>query len=213
MPEIMQIKMLKNGKSYGKQLLAFLEQLQLEKTLGFLYQQGKLELKGMGLVLQNKRLLIQTIQQLMEDYASCGMDAKPLTLLEWQQLVVEAAQEANLVIQRGRSDGVLLTEVTNVQGLDYDYVFVLGLREGVFPKVNNENWIYNDKERKELQGAGLELPNTSLAYAEDAGFFGATIGCARKQLVLSYYQDDQAGASSYVGSVRSEEHTSELQSR
>ena len=188
--------------SYGKQLLAFLEQLQLEKTLGFLYQQGKLELKGMGLVLQNKRLLIQTIQQLMEDYASCGMDAKPLTLLEWQQLVVEAAQEANLVIQRGRSDGVLLTEVTNVQGLDYDYVFVLGLREGVFPKVNNENWIYNDKERKELQGAGLELPNTSLAYAEDAGFFGATIGCARKQLVLSYYQDDQAGASSYVGSVQ-----------
>ena len=60
----------------------------------------------------------------------------------------------------------------------------------VFPRVNKENWIYNDKERKELKEAGLELPNTSLAYSEDAGFFGAAIGCAHKQLVLSYFQDN-----------------------
>lgn len=188
--------------TYAKQMLELVSQLQLERTMGLLYKEGKIELAGMRLVLQSKGLLVQAIQQLMDDYVSCGQAEKPLTLTEWQQILADAVQEANIVIQQGRPDGVLLTEVTNVQGLAFDYVFVLGLREGVFPKVNNENWIYNDKERKELKGAGLELPNTSLAYAEDAGFFGATLGCACKKLVLSYFQDDQAGASAYIGSVQ-----------
>ena len=188
--------------TYGKQMLEFVEQLKLEKNLGSMYQAEKMELAGLSLVLQSKSLFIRTVQQLMDDYINCGQAEKQLSLSEWQQILVETVQEPSLVIQNGRPDGVLITEVTNVQGMAFDYVFVLGLREGVFPKVNNENWIYNDKERKELAGAGLELPNTSLAYAEDAGFFGAAIGCARKQLVLSYFQDDQAGASPYIGSVQ-----------
>lgn len=188
--------------TYGKQFLELVEQLQLEKTLGSLYQAGKLELVGLRLVLQSKSLFVNTVQQLMDDYENCGQAEKALSLNEWQQILADAVQEQSIVIQSGRPDGILITEVTNVQGLAFDYVFVLGLREGVFPKVNNENWIYNDKERKELAGAGLELPNTSLAYAEDASFFGAAIGCARKQVVLSYFQDDQAGASSYIGAVQ-----------
>ncbi|MGM9568715.1 MAG: PD-(D/E)XK nuclease family protein [Phascolarctobacterium sp.] len=188
--------------TYGKQMLELVEQLQLEKTLGSLYQAGKLELAGLRLVLQSKSLFMRAVQQLMEDYVNCGQGEKALALNEWQQILADAVQEPSLVLQSGRPDGILITEVTNVQGLEFDYVFVLGLREGVFPKVNNENWIYNDKERKELAEAGLELPNTSLAHAEDAGFFGAAIGCARKQLVLSYFQDNQAGASAYMGSVQ-----------
>ena len=48
----------------------------------------------------------------------------------------------------------------------------------------------------------MELPNTSLAYAEDASFFGAAIASAHKQLVLSFFKDDQAGASAYIGAVQ-----------
>ena len=188
--------------TFGQQMLQLLEQLQLAKTLGSMYQEGRIELDAMSIVLQSCRLLEQVIQQLLEDYKNCGQAEAAISLSKWQQVLTDALQGVNVILKQGRQDGVLIEEVTNLQGLAFDYVFVLGLREGVFPRVNNENWIYNDKERKELKGAGLELPNTSLAYAEDAGFFAAAIGCARKQLVLSYFKDDQAGASAYVGTVQ-----------
>ena len=188
--------------TFGQQMLQLLEQLQLAKALGSMYQEGRIELDAMSIVLQSCRLLEQVIQQLLEDYKNCGQAEAAISLSKWQQVLTDAMQGVNVVLKQGRQDGVLIAEVTNLQGLAFDYVFVLGLREGVFPRVNNENWIYNDKERKELKGAGLELPNTSLAYAEDAGFFAAAVSCARKELVLSYFQDDQAGASSYIGSVQ-----------
>ena len=47
----------------------------------------------------------------------------------------------------------------------------MGLREGEFPRSKNENWIYNDRERAELSGVGVELDNTACAYAEDKFFF------------------------------------------
>ena len=188
--------------TYGEQMLRLLEQLQLAKTLGSMYQAGRIELSAMSIVLQSYRLLKQVIQQLLDDYKNCGQAEAFVFLSKWQRVLSDALQGVQVVLKPGRQDGVLITEVMNIQGLAFDYVFVLGLREGVFPRVNNENWIYNDKERKELKEAGLELPNTSLAYSEDAGFFGAAIGCARKQLVLSYFQDNKAGASSYIGSVQ-----------
>ena len=188
--------------TYGQQMLQLLEELQLAKNLGSLYQEGRLELAAMSIVLQSCRLLKQVIQQLIDDYRNCGQSELLVSLGKWQQILTDAMQGVNVILKPGRQDGVLITEVMNIQGLTFDYVFVLGLREGVFPKVNNENWIYNDKERKELQGVGLELPNTSLAYAEDAGFFAAALGCARKQLVLSYFKDNQAGASAYISAVQ-----------
>ena len=120
----------------------------------------------------------------MEDYASCGQAEMPITLGEWLQIFKEAVEGENVVLQCGQQNGVLITEVINAQGLHFDYVFLLGLREGEFPKIKNESWIYDDKERKKLKEAGLELPNTSLAYAEDASFFGAAIASAHKQVPI-----------------------------
>ena len=187
---------------YGKLMQNFLQQLQLERRLGTLYKVEKLGLSGMSIILQSCRQLLNVVEQLMEDYASCGQAEMPITLGEWQQIFKEAVEGENVVLQCGKQNGVLITKVINAQGLHFDYVFLLGLREGEFPKIKNENWIYDDKERKKLKEAGLELPNTSLAYAEDASFFGAAIASAHKQLVLSFFKDDQAGASAYIGAVQ-----------
>ncbi len=72
----------------------------------------------------------------------------------------------------------------------------MGLREGEFPRSKNENWIYNDRERAELSGVGVELDNTACAYAEDKFFFAAWWQQWQQEtLTLSWYSDDTAGAS------------------
>lgn len=187
---------------YGTLLLEFLQNLQLKQRLGSLYKEGKVELNTLTATLQAQESLRLVVQQLVEDYASCGMDKAKISLFQWQELVRNAAAETEIVLRAGRRDGVLVTEAGNAQGMAFDYVFVLGLREGEFPRANNENWIYNDRERKDLQALGLNLPNTSLTYAEDAYFFASVAAAARKRLVLSYFEDEQAGASAYINAVQ-----------
>ena len=190
---------------YGQQLQDFVEQLQLEKHLGALYKEGRLPLPAVAGAIKAKQSLLDCIKALVEDYRRCGKEDLSVTLSQWQELLRDAVAQAELTLQHGRQDGVTVAEVTSVAGLQFAYVFLLGVREGEFPKANNENWIYSDRERKELKEQGplmLALPSTAQSYAEDAYFFGATVAAARKQLVLTFFKDDEAGASPYIALVQ-----------
>lgn len=191
-----------NVTEYGALLLEFLSSLKLAQRLGSLYQQNKVQLTAVSAALQAQKSLTEVVQQLVDDYVSCGMGDLKISLAQWQELLRNAAAEVEIMLCPGRRDGVLVTDAGNAQGLAFDYVFLLGLREGEFPRANNENWIYNDRERKELKALGLDLPNTSLAYAEDAYFFASVAAAARKQLVLSYFKDGEARASNYINLVQ-----------
>ena len=73
--------------TYGEQMLQLLEQLQLAKTLGSMYQAGRIELSAMGIVLQSCRLLKQVIQQLLDDYKNCGQGETFISLSKWQRIL------------------------------------------------------------------------------------------------------------------------------
>ena len=48
---------------------------------------------------------------------------------------------------------------------------MLGVREGEFPSVKTENWIYNDYERAAMEALGIDLPGTIAGLNEDKYFF------------------------------------------
>lgn len=187
---------------YCEQLAELLHQLPLEQHLGSLYKQGRLELKALVACLKARDAYLKLLEQLKEDYVRCARADEPISLSEWQDLLAEAAKAVQLVLEPGRADGVLITSVVNVQGLSFHYVYLLGVREGEFPKVDNENWIYNDKEREELAAMGVELPRTVQAYAEDAWFFAVTLTAAQKELYLTWFEEENVGASAYIDAVQ-----------
>ena len=190
-------------EEYIESMSGLLDNLQLEQRLGAMYKAGRLQLAEVTACLRTRDTLKQLLLQLLKDYQSCGCAKEKLQLTEWRSLLNEAVAAEQLVLQHGRQDGVLVTSVVNVQGLSFDYVYIMGLCEGEFPKIGNENWIYNDKERGELQSLGLDLPNTALDYAEDAFFFATTVAAARKELCLTWWneeKDDQASA--YIDAVQ-----------
>ena len=120
---------------------------------------------------------------------------------EYSQLLISACSERQIVLTAADSEGILFGEAANLQGLLFKHVYIMGLREGEFPRSKNENWIYNDRERAELSGVGVELDNTACAYAEDKFFFAAVAAMATETLTLSWYSDDTAGASAYIEDV------------
>ena len=102
--------------------------------------------------------MLKAVQQLVRDYEVAKNSDCKLTLSQWNSLLQEALGQVQLTLRFGRRDGVLFTEVGNVQGLSFDSVYIMGLREGEFPQAKNENWIYNDTERKQLADAAMICP-------------------------------------------------------
>lgn len=187
---------------YCEQLTELLRQLPLEQQLGRLYKQGRLELKALAACLKARDVYLKLLEQLKDDYMRCARADEVISLSELQALLADAAKSVQLVLEPGRADGVLITSVVNVQGLSFAYVYLLGVREGEFPKVDNENWIYNDKEREALEALGVELPRTVQAYAEDAWFFAVTLTAAQKELYLTWFEEENIGASAYIDAVQ-----------
>ena len=78
----------------------------------------------------------------------------------------------------------------------------MGLREGEFPQAKNENWIYNDTERKQLADAGYDLPTVGSSFDEDAYFFAQAVCAAQKELILTWHEDvGESLASSYLEEI------------
>lgn len=190
------------GKATLSEYIALLKKLlgvlQLESVAGKLYKEGKMDLLSLKSCLLAQQELGSCLDSLLHDYQECKMHENPLALTELLEILQESFSETEIMLAQERNGGVLVTEVVNVQGQLFDYIFVMGLREGEFPSVNSENWIYNDKERAELSALGIEMPNTAQAYAEDIYFFAVVSAQCCRRLYFSWFKDDSAGASSYV---------------
>ncbi len=187
---------------FAEVLNAWLESLALERTLGELYKQGEIVYDALKFLLQSKQAIVKCLQNLVDDYQNCKLEQEKFALADFKDIFVETMQDYQLTLAPGRNDGVLITDVLQAQGLQYKYIYLMGLREGEFPSGRSENWIYNDAERGELSALGIDMPNTALAYAEEAYFFAAVIAQAQERLVLTWHKDDEAGVSAYVEEVQ-----------
>lgn len=187
---------------YTEALEGFINSLELAKRLGILYKAEQISLQGLQTMLAVEKKLKQVFKQLREDYEDCDLAKHQYSLNEFRKLWQERLKEASVMQGRARKDGLLITDVVQLQGASFAYVYILGLREGEFPAGNRENWLYNDKERGELLALGIDLPNTFAAYCEDNCLFAGAMAAATEKLVLTYYKDEEAEESPYVDDVQ-----------
>lgn len=187
--------------AYGETFKTILEALELPVKAGENYKNGRADLLEVKNIVETVRQLSEVLDTLSEDYQNGGLESVPLKAEEYSQLLISACSERQIILTAADSEGILFGEAANLQGLLFKHVYIMGLREGEFPRSKNENWIYNDRERAELSGVGVELDNTACAYAEDKFFFAAVAAMATETLTLSWYSDDTAGASAYIEDV------------
>ena len=81
-------------------------------------------------------------------------------------------------VDRSRSNGVKI-------------VYILGLNDGVFPSVNNNEGFLNDKDRENLKKQNIELAKTTLEalYNDNFNIYKA-FTTSEEKLYLSYISAD-----------------------
>jgi ATP-dependent helicase/nuclease subunit B len=94
--------------------------------------------------------------------------------------------------RRGR--GVLVTDATAARGTQFRVLFVLGLNDGVFPRVVREDAFLRDHDRRVIETTlGHKIPEKFGGYDEERQLFAALVQAGRERLVLLNQRADDAG--------------------
>jgi len=185
-------------KEWQAGLQQLLEDWQLPKAWGERYRAGQSDLLQGKVLGQTVDFVVKTLQELVKSLEQCGEADQPFSPKEFQTFWQESLQGKTLPLSQGDPRGVRVLEAGSVEGVDFPYVYILGLREGLFPQVKRESWLYSDKERAMLNVLGVELSLTARALETDRYFFGSAVALATKELYLSWYRDEEGGPSSYI---------------
>ncbi|WP_297862936.1 PD-(D/E)XK nuclease family protein [uncultured Acidaminococcus sp.] len=182
--------------------LDHLAQWKLPQAWGKLHQEGKVDLDQVKLLTQTEQFVRETLEDLVRTWELWGQKEAVLSLKEVRTFWKDSLDRGPLTLTPGDSQGIPVREAGEIQGVSFPYVYLLGVREGMFPAVKRESWLYNDQERAELNSLGLELNLTARALDTDRYFFGSAAALATQDLYLSWYSDEEGGASAYITDLR-----------
>ena len=191
-------------QEYKEEILAALQNWNLLKLWGDSFSKDELTLSELKVMAASSKAVEDLLQAFLLSFEQSGQSETKITLGDFLDFWQEQSKEILLPVTEEKTKGVLVAEIANMQGVTFPYVFILGMREGVFPSVKQENWIYNDVEREELfRAGGVPLKISQVAMDQERYFFAAALAIATKELNLSYFADDAAGASSYLENFKS----------
>jgi ATP-dependent helicase/nuclease subunit B len=117
-----------------------------------------------------------------------------MTRQAYVESVRRRIESSTLPMTDRRGRGVLVTDATAARGVAFRVLFVLGLNDGVFPRVVREDAFLRDHDRRLIETTlGHKIPEKLAGYEEERLLFSALVQAGRERLVLSTQRADDAG--------------------
>jgi ATP-dependent helicase/nuclease subunit B len=128
--------------------------------------------------------------------APAQLDAVTATMTKtaYLEMVRRRIDSAPLPVSDPHSRGVQVMDAASARGVAFRVLFLLGLNEGVFPRVIREDAFLRDHERRLIETTlGYKIPEKLAGYEEERLLFAALAGAGRDRVVLSTQRADDAG--------------------
>ena len=122
-----------------------------------------------------------------------GIAPARLTLGEFIRELTDLIERQRLIPRQREEGRVRVLSAEQVRNLDVPHLFLAGLNETSFPRFRNDDCLYGDGERQELNQHGLSLGRREQRAQEELLMFYGVVTRARKQLVLTYPVVSDAG--------------------
>ena len=183
----------RNGEEICRTVFEFLTEIGAPEKVETLIEEFK-ENKRQTLANEYSQIwniIIDLLDQTVE-----VMGATPLTLEEFVKIMSIGFREHKMGLIPPAVDQVLVGSVERLKSHDICILYLVGVNDGVFPSVNNEEGILSDREREILKERGVELAkNTRLAAFEEQFLVYTTLTIPGKYLSISYPMADYEGKS------------------
>ncbi|HEX2937938.1 MAG TPA: PD-(D/E)XK nuclease family protein [Ruminiclostridium sp.] len=130
----------------------------------------------------------------MLDQISMAARTEKLSLQEFASMLSLVIENTDLGSIPPTLDAVTIGDAERIRTGGAEYVFVIGLAEGVFPRKASSVGIISDSEKRRLIEIGLELsPPTSEQAAEERFFAYKALTSSSSAVYLTYPRGDATG--------------------
>ncbi len=107
-----------------------------------------------------------------------------VTFEEFQRVLLSVIQEVPFFVGE-TGYGVLCTDLPMIRNMEYDYLFVGGVEEGVVPLTPSLNVIYSDKDITAMRKLGLQVDDVAKQIQREWLFFQQIFESVKKGIYLS----------------------------
>lgn len=119
-----------------------------------------------------------------------------MTIDNYQKILKFGLKNSGLGKIPGTIDQVILGDVERSRTHKVSVVFIIGLNDGAFPKVNTDEGFLDDTDRELLKQDGIELANGTIDNLYESKFnIYKAFTTAEDQIYLSYSSQDNDGKS------------------
>jgi len=171
-------------KDICKAIFEFLEEIEIHEKLTIWIENFK---EDKNLIAVNEyssiwNLLIELLDQFVE---VLGEEILPLD--EFIDIFSMGISTHEIGLIPPALDQVIVGNIDRIRTHEIKALYVIGVNDGVFPKIINEEGIFSDMDRAAFEGNGIKLANDTkaLAFAEQYLIY-ATLSVPSEKLCLSY---------------------------
>lgn len=131
----------------------------------------------------------------LEDICMIFKDEK-MTFEKYKELLEVGLNSCELGKIPATQDQVVFGDTERTRSNKLKVVFVIGINDGSFPKVNKQEGYLNDSDRQELEKAGIQIAKNSIdSLFEEQFNIYRTLTTPEEKLILSYSSSDKEGKS------------------
>ena len=159
-----------------------------------LNKKDKLNINNLELAKEYK-LSYEIIINIFDEIINIFKNEK-LTLNDFYKILKIGLKNSSLGKIPSYQDGVTVGDTERSRANQVKAVFIIGLNDGVFPRVERAEGFFNDTDRQVLKDKGIELAKGTLENLYDDNFnIYKAFTTAEENLFLSYCQSDLDGKS------------------
>lgn len=137
------------------------------------------------------KLLISIFEDMVDLFGE-----EKITFEKYKELLTVGIKASELGKIPATQDQVILGDIDRTRSNKIKVLFILGMNDGIFPKVNKQEGYLNDQDRILLQEQGIELAKTSIDSIFESQFnIYRTFSIPEEKLFLSYCSSDKDGKS------------------
>lgn len=137
------------------------------------------------------KILISILEEMVNLFGE-----EKVTFEKYKELLTIGIQTSELGKIPATQDQIVFGDVERTRSNKIKVLFVLGMNDGIFPKVNRQEGYLNDNDRILLQENGIELAKTSIDSVYESQFnLYRTLTIPEEKLFLSYSSSDKEGKS------------------
>lgn len=160
---------------------------ELETLRVMLSQSSNLVIENLELETRSYKMFIELLDELLTITETLGLSKKKLAAGFYLERLRIAATRARFTIRAEPQSAVVITSFDQIIGNEFDHLFLVGLREGLFPLAYKRSLFTPDEYSK----------THSDHLIEQRYLFYQTVCTARKKIYLSWHTGSQDGTKKY----------------